>query len=91
VLTEPAEEIGIDAYGDDFFRRGHDDLGVFPESIVGGVSVRVGEDAAADVSRRLAADAIPVGARGRRARRSLSLRCSASRAAVRAVLSATPR
>jgi hypothetical protein len=47
-LAEPAEEVGVEADGDDFLGRGQNDLGIFPEGVVGGVGVGVGKDAAAN-------------------------------------------
>lgn len=61
MLAEPAEQVGVEAHGDDLFGRGQDDPGVFPEGSIGGVGVGVGENAAADVGGGLAAQAVPVG------------------------------
>jgi hypothetical protein len=36
VLAEPAEQVGVQAHGRDFFWRRHDDLGALPEFCVGG-------------------------------------------------------
>jgi hypothetical protein len=59
VLAEPAEEVGVEADGDDFFGHGHDDPGVFPEGFVGGVSVGVGENSAAYFGWGGAAEPLP--------------------------------
>jgi hypothetical protein len=48
VLAEPAEQVGVEADGDDFFGDRYDELGVFPEGFVSGVGAGVGEDSAAD-------------------------------------------
>jgi hypothetical protein len=60
VLAEPAEQVGVEAHGYDFFGHGHDDLGVFPEGFVGGVGVGIGENSTAYVGRCHAAQLVPV-------------------------------
>lgn len=64
VLAEPAQQVGVQADGHDFLRRGHDDLGGFPEGGIGGVSVRVRIDSFADCVWGQAAQTGPVGAGG---------------------------
>jgi len=61
VLAEPAEEVGVEADGDDFFGHRHDDPGVFPEGFVGGVGVGIGGDALAYLGIGQAAQLVPVG------------------------------
>jgi hypothetical protein len=39
LLAEPAEQVGVEAHGDDGLRDGHYDVGIFPECGVGGVKV----------------------------------------------------
>lgn len=91
VLAEPAEQVGIEAHGHDFFWGGHDDLGVLPEGSIGRAGVGVGEDGAAYLGRSLAAQAVPVGAGRAFAGRSVIFRPFANSGGVRAARSATPR
>jgi hypothetical protein len=73
VLAEPAEEVSVEADGDDFFGHGHDHPGVFPEGLVGGAGVGVGEEAAAYLGWGQAAETCPVGAGLGLERRSVRL------------------
>ena len=41
VLAEPAEQVGVEAHGHDFFWRRHDDFGGLPEFCVCGVGIGV--------------------------------------------------
>jgi hypothetical protein len=91
MLAEPAEQVGVEADGYDFFGNRHDHLGVFPEGFVGGVGVGVGENSAAYFGWGHTAQPLPV--RGGRAlvKGPVRLRCFASSGVSRAVRSATPR
>jgi hypothetical protein len=60
MLAEPAEEIGVEAHGYDFFLRGQDDLCRFPEGFVCGMGVGVCEDALADGGGAHAIQPLPV-------------------------------
>jgi hypothetical protein len=91
VLAEPAEQVGVEAHGDDLFGRGQDNLGVFPEGGVGAVGIGVGVDGAAGVGGGLAAQAVPVGGGRARAGRSVRFRSFARSGDARAARSATPR
>jgi hypothetical protein len=97
VLAEPAEEVGVEADGDDFFWGGQDYFCGFPEGFVCGMGVRVGEDALADGGWAHAIQAVPVGldfaaARGGAiAIRGLATRGFASSGVFRAAPSATLR
>jgi len=73
VLAEPAEQVGVEADGDDFFGDRHDHLGVFPEPFVGGVGVGVGEDSAAYFGWGHAAEPRPIRAALALERRSVRL------------------
>jgi hypothetical protein len=44
LLAEPAEQVDIEADGDDFLGSGQDDFSGFPESVVGGMGVGIGEN-----------------------------------------------
>jgi len=61
LLAEPAEQVGVEAHGDDFFGHRHDNLGVFPEGCVGRVGVGVGKNSSAYFGRCHAAQPFPVG------------------------------
>jgi hypothetical protein len=61
VLAEPAEQVGVEAHGHDFFWRGQYDFGVFPEGGGGGAGVGIGAEGAADFCGSLTAQAGPVG------------------------------
>ncbi len=89
VLAEPAEQVSVEAHGDDFFWHRHDDLCVFPEGVVGGVGVGIGKNSAADFGRRHAAQPRPVRAALALERVRVRLRCFASSAVSRAAPSAT--
>ena len=93
LLAEPAEQVGVEAHGHDGFWRGHYDLGVFPESGVGRVSVGVPLDALAYLGVGRAAQLVPVGSNSAIGffARSLSPRGFANSSASRAARSATPR
>jgi hypothetical protein len=60
VLAEPAEQVGVEAHCHDLFGDRHDEFCVLPEGFIGGVDAGVGEDAAADIGWRLAAQPFPV-------------------------------
>src|SRR5207253_945423 len=91
VLAEPAEQVGVEAHGYDFFGNRHDNLGVFPEGFIGGVGVGVGKNSAADFGRRHAAQLLPVRAACAPERRPLRLRYFASTTVSRAAPSVTLR
>ena len=91
VLAEPAEQVGVEAHGDDFFGDRHDNLGVFPEGIVGGVGVGIGKNSAAYFGRCHTAQPLPVRAARSLEKGPLRLRCFASTTVSRAAPSATPR
>ncbi len=91
VLAEPAEQVGVEAHGNDLFGCGQDDLGIFPKGSVGGVGVGVGENAAADGGSGLAAQALPVGAGRAFVKRSIRFRFLASSDGVPAARTAKPR
>jgi hypothetical protein len=91
VLAEPAEQVGVEAHGYDFFGRRHDQLCIFPEGFVGGAGVGVGENSTAYLGRRQAAQALPVcGTRGFE-KGAVRLRAFANTGVSRAAPSATPR
>ena len=91
LLAEPAEQVGVEAHGDDLFGRGQDDRGIFPEGGIGGVGIGVGEKAAADGGGGLAAQALPVCTARAFLTRSARFRFLASSGGVRAARSARPR
>lgn len=62
LLAEPAEQVGIQPHGHNFFRSGHDDLGGFPELFVRGMSIRIGGDPLPDCGGALTTEPAPVGA-----------------------------
>jgi hypothetical protein len=41
LLAEPAEQVGVQAHGHDFFWRRDDDFGALPEICIGGMDVGV--------------------------------------------------
>src|SRR5271170_1781316 len=47
VLAEPAEEVGVQAHGHDFFWGGQDEFGGLPECCVAGMGVGVGGEGSA--------------------------------------------
>src|ERR1022692_2674722 len=61
LLAIPAEQVGVEAHGHDFFGDRHDNLGVFPEGFVGGAGVGIGKNSAAYLGQRHAAPPVPVG------------------------------
>jgi hypothetical protein len=91
VLAEPAEQVGVEADGDDFFGNRHYNLGVFPEGLVGGVGVGVGKNSTAYLGRGHAAELFPVRAVRALANGPVTLGCFANTAVSRAAPSATLR
>jgi len=69
--AEPAEQVGVEAHGDDLFWRGQDEFGGLPELSVGGAGVGVGGE---DFVNRLGAHAAQAGPVGGGARVALSAR-----------------
>src|SRR5258706_11313037 len=89
-LAEPAEQVGVEAHGDDFFGHRHDNLGVFPEGFVGGGGVGIGKNSAAYFGRRHTAQPLPVRAARVLGKGLVRLRYFASSGVFRAAPSARP-
>lgn len=86
LLAEPAQQVRIQAHGNDLLGRWPDDFGMFPKLFVGGVRVGISSNALANFRVADTPQPLPVGVS-----RSLSFRRSASSSAFRALASARLR